>query len=86
MKYELEPGDMINRKGQPAIGVLLERFVNKDGSVYWEYVLRSPNLKSWKPQIGRYTIEEDKLFRKLEEAKYVLHYGTLKNRRPRDVD
>ena len=85
MNYELEPGDLINRKGQPAIGVLLKRLVTADGSVCWDYVLRSPNLKSWKPMIGRYEMEEEVIYKKVDEGMIMVHYGTLKNRRVRDI-
>lgn len=84
--YELEPGDMINRTGRPAIGVLIEKIVAPNGHVSWQYVLRSPNLKSWRPQIGSYVVDEDVLYESVEEGKVEVHYGTLKNRKPRNVN
>ena len=83
MKYKLQPGDMINRTGSPAVGVLVKKVVAPNGHVSWEYVLRSPNLKSWQTQIGRFTIDEEAIYRGADEGKVEIHCGNLKNRKIR---
>lgn len=80
MNYELEPGDLINRCGKPALGLLIKKCIDKGGQVFWEYFLRSPNLKSWKPQLGRYKIEEDAIYKKVDEGKIVVYYGNKTDR------
>jgi hypothetical protein len=84
MNYSLEPGDLIRRTGQPAIGILIKRVVAPSGHASWHYVLRSPNLGSWKTQVGTYCIDENTIYRYLDEGKIEVRHGSLKDRTLRE--
>ena len=71
---ELDSGDIVYYSPNLALGLLLDNFINKDGQVVWNYLLRSPTRADLSFHlVSRQQVQESKLVDAISNGRF-LHY------------